>query len=80
VTDSDDGRLSEYSFLRVFADDGTIDADELAMLERLALEDRQVDAEERNVLAAIFARVVPEQVDPNVWLEIQAFKSRFSIP
>ena len=47
----------QYSFLRVFANDGTIDAEELAMLEKLALEDGSVDPRERDVLSRIFARV-----------------------
>ena len=80
MTNSDDQRLTPYSFLRVFADDGTIDAAELALLEKLALQDRQIDVEERDVLANIFARVTPEQVDPSLWLEIEEFKARVGIP
>ena len=80
MNDSSTRRLTPYTFLQVFADDGTIDADELAMLERLALADGQIDDEERKVLTSIFARVSPESVDPNVWIEIQAFKDRAGIP
>ena len=35
--DSSWNAIMQYSFLRVFANDGTIDANELAMLERLAI-------------------------------------------
>jgi hypothetical protein len=72
--------IMQYSFLSVFAKDGIIDASELAMLERLALEDEQVDAEERAVLARIFGRVTEQTTDPEVWLEIQRFREKYSIP
>lgn len=72
--------IMQYSFLRVFANDGTIDADELSMLERLALEDGRVDEEERNVLSRIFARIDADSVAPEVWEEICRFKERYGIP
>ena len=72
--------IMQYSFLRVFANDGTIDAEELAMLEKLALEDGQVDDRERTVLAGVFARVTREQVSDDVWGEIERFKAEYRIP
>ncbi len=80
MTDPNDQRLTPYTFLRVFADDGTIDAAELAMLEQLALEDCKIDDQEREILTSIFARVSPDRVDPDTWMEIQAFKDRAGIP
>jgi hypothetical protein len=71
--------LMQYSFLSVFANDKTIDARELAMLEKLALEDGSVDDQERAVLARVFARVTPESVSQDVWDEICRFKSRHQI-
>jgi predicted ATP-grasp superfamily ATP-dependent carboligase len=71
--------IMQYSFLRVFANDGTIDADELAFLERLALRDGQVDDAERVVLLRILGRVSADTVAPTVWDEIQRFKARHSI-
>jgi hypothetical protein len=71
--------IMQYSFLRVFANDGTIDADELAMLERLALRDGIVDDKERAVLSRIFARVEPGTVTPGIWDEICRFKAEHSI-
>lgn len=71
--------LAGYSFLVVFANDATIDERELAMLERLALEDGVVDDEERAVLHNIFARVSREQLAGKVWDEIQRFKLRHHI-
>jgi hypothetical protein len=72
--------IMQYSFLRVFANDGLIDRDELQMLERLALQDGQVDERERDVLARVFARINPQTVDPSVLDEINRFKAQFSIP
>ena len=72
--------IMQYSFLRVFANDGTIDAEELAMLEKLALEDGSVDQEERDVLSRIFTRVDARSVSADVWQEICRFKERHQIP
>jgi len=71
--------IMQYSFLRVFANDGTIDAEELAMLERLALRDGIVDDDERTVLRRIFSRVLPDTVSPSVWDEICRFKAEHGI-
>jgi len=72
--------IMQYSFLHVFANDGTIDADELAMIERLALEDGTIDDQERAVLGRIFDRVNPKSVSDEVWQEITRFKARYQIP
>jgi len=72
--------IMQYSFLRVFANDGLIDRDELQMLERLALQDGIVDDKEKDVLMRVFARANPQTVEPAVWDEIQRFKTQFGIP
>jgi hypothetical protein len=72
--------IMQYSFLRVFADDGTISADELAMFERLALQDGVVDEKERSVLATIFARVNAQNVSAEVLEGIARFKAQHQIP
>jgi len=72
--------MMQYSFLRVFANNGTIDADELAMLERLAMRDGVMDERERSVLASILARVTSETVTTEVWESIEQFKVRHEIP
>jgi hypothetical protein len=72
--------IMQYSFLRVFANDGTIDAEELAMLEKLALQDGSVDPKEREVLSRIFARVDARSVSADVWQEIVRFKEIHGIP
>ena len=43
------GDILRYSFLRVFANDATIDQEELDFMQRLALEDGEVDEAERKV-------------------------------
>ena len=71
--------IVQYSFLRVFANDGVLDRDELAMLERLALADGAVDARERSVLSRIFERASRVQLDPAVEAEIARFKAQHGI-
>ena len=73
-------RIMQYSFIKVFATDGVIDEQELGMLRRLALEDGQVDQQEREILSRIFARVSPDTLEPHVREEIQRFKVEYSIP
>lgn len=72
--------IMQYSFIRIFANDGTIDADELAMLERLAMADGQVDDRERNVLTTIFSRINADTVSADVLEGIQKFKALHQIP
>ena len=72
--------IMQYSFIRIFANDGTIDADELAMLERLAMADGLVDDRERKVLTTIFSRVNPDVVSDEVRNGIEQFKARHRIP
>jgi hypothetical protein len=72
--------IMQYSFLHVFANDGTIDAQELAMLEKLALSDQRVDDRERAVLARIFARISQDSVTSEVWSEVCRFKTEHGIP
>lgn len=81
MNESNDAKsLRGFAFLRVFANDDTIDPGELQMLERIALRDRVVDDGEREVLSRIFGRVDEEHVSPETWAEIQRFKSANGIP
>lgn len=67
-------RLVAYSFLVAFADDGTISEAELAMLKRIALEDGEIDAEEREVLKGLFSRVNRDELEGAVWSKIEEFR------
>ena len=72
--------ILQYSFLRVFANDGIIDARELAMIEKLATADGVVDEHERSVLSILFGRVAAERLSPDVREEIARFKDAHGIP
>jgi hypothetical protein len=71
--------LAGYSFLVVFANDDTIDEGELHFIEKLALEDGQVDEEEKVVLRNIFSRVNHDHLASKVKEEIQAFREKYDI-
>lgn len=72
-------RLTAYSYLVAFANDGTIDEGELKLLEKIALEDGVIDAEEKRVLGMLFNRVSEETVAEAVWREIHRFKEEHGI-
>ena len=72
--------IMRYSFLVAFANDGTVDADELAFIKRLALKDGVVDDNERSVLSQSFSRVSEHNAAPEVWQDIQDFKRTYQIP
>ncbi|MAS95621.1 MAG: hypothetical protein CMO55_20665 [Verrucomicrobiales bacterium] len=72
-------RLTAYSYLVVFANDGTIDEGELALLKKIALEDHIVDEAEKDVLRRIFSRVSKDTVTEKVWEKIEAFRSKHEI-
>lgn len=74
---SESEAIRNYSFLVVFANDDRIDAGELAKLEELALRDGVVDDEEKETLQAIFSRVTREEVEPEVWAEMESFRTRY---
>ena len=71
--------IASYSFLVVFANDSIIDANELHFIEKLALEDNQIDEEEKLVLRNIFSRVSDEELAPEVVEEIKEFRKKYDI-
>ncbi len=77
---SQSAAIRGYSFLKIFADNDSLNAGELAFIEKLALEDRVVDEKEKAVLSAIFERAEKLGVGDAVRAEIADFKKRFSIP
>lgn len=72
-------KLTGYSFLVVFANDDTISQEELRMLEKIALEDRVVDGDEKRVLQKVFSRISKERVADTVWKEIADFRNKHGI-
>ncbi len=69
--------IMNYSFLVAFADDGTIDEGELAVIKRLALKDGVLDDKEKEVLARIFGKLNGEALSPTVRTEIANFRREF---
>ncbi len=67
-------RLMGYAFLVVFANDDTISEGELHMLEKIALEDKVIDEDEKRILRTIFSRVTKDQMADAVWKEITKFR------
>ena len=71
--------LIGYSFLVVFANDDTIDENELTLMEKLALEDHVVDEDEKEALRAIFDRVDSHMLAAQVDEEIKKFREKYNI-
>jgi hypothetical protein len=72
-------RLMGYAYLVVFANDDTISEGELKMLEKIALEDKVIDEDEKRILRLIFSRVTKEQLADAVWQEISKFREENGI-
>jgi len=68
-----------YASLAVFADDGTLDMEELNFLLGIALKDGVLTPAEKRVLANVFDRVDESSVSARVWLRIQAVRRRHGI-
>jgi hypothetical protein len=68
-----------YASFAVFADDGTIDTEELSFILGLALKDGKVTEEERRILNNVFNRIREEDVGPQVWERIQAARLQHNI-
>lgn len=69
-----------YSFLKVFADYDGLNAEELAFIEKLAMQDGSVDEAERKTLAVIFEKAACIGMEPAVAAEVAQFKQRHQIP
>ncbi len=68
-----------YSSIPVFADDGTIDMEELSFLLGVALKDGEIDDDEKRVLNNIFSQVSRADVSARVWERISAILQKYSI-
>ncbi len=68
-----------YASFAVFADDGTIDGNELNFILGLALKDGKVTDDEKRILNNVFNRVREEDVDARVWQRIQAARLQHAI-
>ncbi len=71
--------LIGYSFLVALANDERISEAELHMMEKMALEDGQIDDDEREALRNIFARMDKHEVANAVHQEIDEFRSKHNL-
>ena len=68
-----------HASLVLWADDGTLDAQELDTLLTIALRDGVISESEKDVLRGVFNRVHEEEVDGEVWAKIQAIRKQHAI-
>lgn len=75
---SDANAIMQYSFLHVFAHHHSIDAHELEFIEKLALRSGSVTDHEKAILAKVFGHVTEQDVEPDVWVEMQHFRRKYN--
>lgn len=68
-----------HASLVLWAEDGTLDAQELDTLLNIALRDGVISENEKDVLRGVFNRVHEEDVDGDVWTKIQAIRKQHGI-
>ena len=68
-----------HASLVLWADDGTLDAQELDTLLNIALRDGVISDSEKDVLRGVFNRVHEEDVDAEVWNKIQGIRKQHAI-
>jgi hypothetical protein len=70
--------LALYS-IKIFANDGTIDNEELEELLAIALQDGTIDDDERETLANIFNKVPEWELKPEVAQKITEVRAKYQI-
>jgi len=68
-----------YSFLVILANDYILDANEIIMLEKLALSDGRIDDEERELLRNLLNRLEKRDMAVDVRREIDQFREANNI-
>lgn len=68
-----------YASLVLWAEDGTLDAQELDTLLNIALRDGVINENEKGVLRGVFNRVHEEDVPAEVWSKIQDIRKQYAI-
>ena len=68
-----------HASLVLWAEDGTLDAQELDTLLNIALRDGVISENEKDVLRGVFNRIHEEDVDGEVWAKIQAIRKQYAI-
>ena len=67
------------SSIKVFADDGTMDMEELNFLMGLALRDNVIDEDEKRVLGSIFDKCPKGSVSIKVYERIRVIREKHNI-
>lgn len=68
-----------YSAIRIFANDGTVDTEELNFLLGIAMRDEQIDDEEKRVLGNIFKQAEKTNLSRAAQARIKEIRRKFSI-
>lgn len=68
-----------YASLVLWADDGSLDTNELDTLLNIALRDGVISEAEKEVLRGVFNRVHEEDVPGDVWDKIHDIRKQHSI-
>ncbi len=68
-----------YASFAIFADDGSIDMEELNFLLGIALRDGKISEHERDILANVFNRIDEADVSAKVWTRVQEVRRLHSI-
>jgi hypothetical protein len=68
-----------YASLAMFADDGTLDIEELEMLLEVALRDGVITDGEKEVLRGVFNRILEPDVTADVWQRMQEVRQLHGI-
>jgi uncharacterized tellurite resistance protein B-like protein len=73
-------KIAGYSYLHLFAHDGTISDAEISFLKKLALRDYKIDEHELAVLDNITRRISRDRVSAHSWEEIRCFRHKYGLP
>lgn len=68
-----------HASLVLWAEDGTLDAEELDTLLNIALRDGVISESEKDVLRGVFNRIHEEDVDGDVWAKIQEIRKQHAV-
>ncbi len=68
-----------YSSIRIFADDGTVDLEELNFLLGVALRDDQIDDDEKRVLGRIFEHAEKTKLSLAARARIKEVRRKYGI-
>lgn len=73
-------KIAGYSYLHLFAHDGSITDEELTFIKKLALRDYKIDEHELSVLDSITRRLKRKRVSAAAWEEIRHFRHKYGLP